>query len=171
MTNPVQGGSRQGQPAGPYGQPGPGYGGPGLGGYGQDGFAPDPYGQPGQQFGPASYGAGPYGQPYGGRRRSNAGLIVSLVVLGVVIIAAVVLLPNLLSSDVLDSNAAARDVGSQFEEQTGVPVDLACDNDMEVENGATYPCSGTTADGGDIEVTITITDEDADPPTYTWAVS
>src|SRR3954454_25332810 len=161
MTNPVQGGSQQGQPGGPYGQPGPGYGGPGPGGYGQDSFPPDQYGQPGQQFGPASYGAGPYGQPYGGRRRSNAGLIVSLVVLGVVIIAAVVLLPNLLRSDVLDSNTTARNVGSQLEQQTGVPVDLTYDNDMKVRNGATYPCSGTTADGEDIAITITITDQDA----------
>ena len=84
-------------------------------------------------------------------------------------LAPLLLLPILLGSTKLDSGATARDVAQQFEEREGVAVDLSCDDDMDVENGATYACDGTTADGEDVTLTITITDADADPPTYTWS--
>jgi len=112
----------------------------------------------------------PYGQqPYGQPTKSKTGLIVGLVVLGVVIIAAAILLPILLSSTKLDPAATARDVSQQFEQREGVAVDLTCPDDMKVESGATYKCTGTTDDGEDVTLTITISDAKADPPTYTWS--
>jgi hypothetical protein len=37
---------------------------------------------------------------------------------------------------------------------------------MKVESGATYQCTGTTADGEDVLLHIAITDEDS--AAYTW---
>ena len=193
MTYPPQGGSQPGMP-GPYVQPGQPYGQPQPGGYGQPGQygQPGPYGPPQQpgQYGPPGppygqpqpgqygqpygqpYGGTPYGQqPYGPPKKSRTGLVVGLVVLAVVVIAAAILLPILLSSTRLDPSATARDVAQQFEQREGVAVDLSCEDDMTVDNGATYACRGTTADGEDVTLTITITDEDAHPPTYTWSES
>src|SRR3954468_14206061 len=137
---------------GQYGQPGQQYGQPGQ-----------QYGQPGQQYGQPGQ---PYGQP---PKQSRTGLIVGLVVLGVLVVAAAILLPILLSSTELDPQATARDVSQQFEQREGVPIDLTCDDNMKVEAGATYRCTGTTDAGEDVTLTITITDAKADPPTYTWS--
>ena len=172
MTYPPQGGSQQGQP-GQYGQPQqPGQYGqqPGQGGYGQPAQQPGQYGQQ-PQYGQPQYGQQqPYGQqPYGQPKKSKTGLIVGLVVLGIVIIAAAVLIPILLSSTKLDPQATARDVSQQFEQREGVAIDLSCPDDMTVKSGATYECTGTTDDGEDVTLTITISDAQADPPTYTWS--
>ena len=136
---------------------------------GQEGHDRQGYGQQ-PQYGQPQYGQQPYGQqPYGQPKKSKTGLIVGLVVLGVVIIAAAILLPILLSSTKLDPAATARDVSQQFEQREGVAVDLTCPDDMKVESGATYQCTGTTDDGEDVTLTITISDAKADPPTYTWS--
>ena len=189
MTYPPQGGSQPGQPGGPYGppgQPGPGgYGGPGQpygqsgqpfgqpgpGGYGQAGQPygqPGPYGPPGQPYGPpAGYGQpGPDGGP---PKKSRTGLIAGLVILAVAVVAAAILIPLLLRTKVLDKSAVERDVAGQFQQREGVGISLTCDDDMKVENGKNYSCSGSTDDGEHVSLTITITDAKADPPTYTWS--
>ncbi len=84
---------------------------------------------------------------------------------------AVVFLPYVvlaltMSSTVLDRNAVQRDVAAQFEEREGVGIDLSCDDEMRVEEGATYVCTGTTADGEDVTLEIAVTDEDS--AAYTW---
>ncbi|MGY1710215.1 DUF4333 domain-containing protein [Geodermatophilus sp. SYSU D00758] len=179
---------------GPYGQPGqgqqapahpqqPGHGQPGSygqPGYGQPGYGqPGPYGQPGYappgQYGPqpAQYGQ-PYAQPgYGpqpgyGRPpgRSRTGLVVGLAVLALLVIAAAIVLPLVLGDEVLDRGAVEEDVAAQFEEANGVGIDLSCADEMTVEAGATYRCTGTTADGEDVTIQIAITDPGT--AAYTW---
>ena len=188
MTYPPQGGSQQRPPGGPYGPPGQQYGRPEQGGYGGPGQqsgqqyglpVPGGYGQPGEQYGPP-YGAppgygqqpGPDGQPFGAApKKSRTGLILSLVILAVVLVAAAIVIPLLLGSKVLDRAAAERDVAGQFQQREGVGISLTCDDDMKVADGRTYTCGGTTDDGEHVTLTLTITDAKADPPTYTWSES
>jgi hypothetical protein len=81
------------------------------------------------------------------------------------VIAVVLLLPGTRST-ALDPQAVQRDVAEQFQQREGVAVDLRCGDDMTVEAGRSYECSGTTADGEPVTITIDITDEDAN---YTWS--
>lgn len=131
---------------------------------------------PGQQpYGQPPYGQTPHAQPYYGApqpaRKSRAGLI-ALLVGGALVVAA--LAWALFAGDdrgfgsvVLDPHAVERDVAEQFEHQEGVAVDLDCAERMTVEDGASYPCTGVTADGEPVTLQITITDEDE--AAYTWS--
>jgi Domain of unknown function (DUF4333) len=155
-----------GQPPTPgYGQPGqqPGYGQPAQPQYGQPqqpAYGQQPYGQP-------QYGQPQYGQPgYAAPKKSRTGLFLGLGALVVVVAVGVVLLLTL-GPTVLDSSAAERDVAAQFQEQYGVPVQLDCPEDMEVDAGATYDCTGTTEAGE--EVTLRLTISDAENNAYTWS--
>jgi hypothetical protein len=166
----------------PYGPPHPGgppygqqpYGGPP---YGQE----QPYGRPQQPYGAPPYGQQTYGQPFGQQpygapgsgfgqpaapARSRVGLIVGVTAGILVLIALVTVLALTMSSTVLDRNAVQRDVAAQFEEREGVAIDLSCDDEMKVEEGATYRCTGTTADGEDVTLEIAVTDEET--AAYTW---
>jgi hypothetical protein len=164
-------------------EPGPAYGPPqqsappyGQQPYGQPQYGP-PYGQPQQPYGAPQYGQQPYGQqPYGAPgggfgppaapAKSRVGLIVGVTAGILVLIALVVVLALTMSSTVLDRNAVERDVAAQFEEREGVAIDLSCDDEMKVEEGATYQCTGTTVDGEDVTLEIAVTD--ADTAAYTW---
>ncbi|MBB3084272.1 DUF4333 domain-containing protein [Geodermatophilus sabuli] len=167
------GGYGQPGPYGPagYAQPGP-YGQPPYGapGYGQPQYGQPAYGQP--QYAQPQYGQLPYGQPgdHGPSplqpRKARTGLVVGLVALAIVVIALAVVLPLTLGSQVLDRGAVEDDVAEQFEQAHGVGLDLSCDDEMTVEEGATYDCSGTTSDGEEVTVRIAITDEDS--AAYTW---
>jgi hypothetical protein len=75
-------------------------------------------------------------------------------------------LASVLGPTVLDRAAVERDVAEQFEAREGVAIDLTCDAEMRVENGESYPCTGVTADGEEVELQITITDENF--AEYTW---
>jgi hypothetical protein len=168
MTNPPQGSDEQdhgpgtqqqgyphGQPAQPYGQPG------WANQYGQ------PYGAPVRPYGAPPP---PYGQPYGvPAQKSHVGLIAGLTALALLVIAGVVVLVMALQSTVLDRSAVERDVATQFEEREGVAVDLTCPARMEVNSNSSYECTGTTADGEQVTLQITITDEDS--AAYTWTES
>ena len=164
-----------GQP--PYGQPGygqPPYGQPGYGqpGYGQPGYGPGPYAQAPQPHG-GPYGAQPYGAPgqyapWSGATRakkSHLRLYLGLAAL-VGLIALAMVLANVLGPTVLNRAAVERDVAAQFEDREGVAIDLTCDAEMRVETGESYPCTGVTADGEEVELQITITDENF--AEYTW---
>ena len=149
-----------GQPA-PYGQQPP---------YGQPYGPTTPYGQP-QYRQTAPYGQQPYG-PYAPQftpppRKSRSGLIVGVLVLALAIVAAAVLIPKALSYQVLDPSAVQRDVAAQFEQREGVKVNLSCPQRMKVSNGATYQCSGTTAQGDKVTVDIRIVDQGT--AAYTWS--
>jgi Domain of unknown function (DUF4333) len=151
----------------PYPQPGQGwgqqpppgqqYGQPGWGGYGQQ-----PYGQP-------QYGQPPYAQPGYGTpaKKKRTGLIAGLIAAVAVIAAVVVVLSLTLGGKVLNRSAVQRDVAQQFEQHQGVAVQLTCDRTMKLVQGATYACSGRTADGEDVKLQIRITD--ADKAEYTWS--
>ncbi|SDD25858.1 protein of unknown function [Geodermatophilus telluris] len=174
-----QPGERYGQPGGPYGQPGqPGpWGAPGApqqpgpppGQYGPPGPWSAQPGAPGQPF--ASYGQpGGYGQPVGygePPRRSRTRPLIGTA-LAVVVIGAAILLALLLGQDVLDGDRAEDDIATQFEETFGVGIDVSCDDEMVVEAGASYDCSGTTEDGDDVTIRVVITD--AESAAYTWEV-
>ena len=67
----------------------------------------------------------------------------------------------------LSRTAVERDVAVQFEQREGVAVDLECAEEMAVEQGATYECTGVTADDEQITLQLEITDEDG--ARYTWA--
>jgi hypothetical protein len=136
-------------PSQPYGQP-----------YGPPGGPPQQYGVP--PYGPPG---GPYGQP-APQQKSRVGLIAAVTAGLLVLIAGAVVLALSLSSTVLDRTAVERDVAAQFEEREGVAIDLSCAEEMKVEPGATYECTGTTADGEDVTLQIAITDEDS--AAYTW---
>ncbi len=164
---PAYGQPGQAQPG--YGQPGqaqPGYGQPG---YGQPGYGGGPYGQPPQGYGPP-YGAQPYGpsgQQYAPTqpKKSRTRLILGLAAL-VALVTLAMVLANIMGPTVLDRAAVERDVAAQFEAREGVAIDLTCDQEMRVETGESYPCTGVTADGEEVELQITITDENF--AEYTW---
>jgi hypothetical protein len=155
-TQPVPSFERPQQPGAPYRPPsqpyGPPYGQPGYGAPGQP-----PYGAPVQ----------PYGQPAGGPpQKSRVGLIAAVTGITLLVIAGIVVLVMALQPTVLDRAAVERDVAAQFEEREGVAIDLSCKDEMPVDPGATYECSGVTAD--DEEVTLQIRIEDEDSAAYTW---
>jgi hypothetical protein len=177
----------------PYGQPGygqPGYGQPQSPPYGQappaqygapqpyaappppPGYGQPAYGQAQPPYGTPAYGAPQYGAPQYGApagapaEKSKVGLI-ALVTGGLLLlIAVVVVLVMSLQSTVLDPAAVERDVAAQFQEREGVSLELDCGDDMEVIEGATYECDGTTADGEWVTLRIAITDEKS--AAYTW---
>ena len=172
---PPQPGQQYGPPAGtPYGQSEPQFGPPR--GHGQAQYGPPEYGQPyyGQpEYGqPAGWGQpqdgrpGGWGQPAPPARRSRRWRL-PLGLLGVVLLATVVVaLTTSLRTSALDPQAVQRDVASQFEQQSGTSVDLRCRDTMTVDPGKAYQCSGTTAEGAPVTITITITDDNAN---YTWS--
>jgi uncharacterized membrane protein len=147
------------QPPGRYGPP-PQYGAPQ---YGAPQYGPPQYGAP--QYGPPQYGVPSYGHP-APAKKSRVGLVAAVTAGLLVLIAGAVALALSLSSTVLDRNAVERDVAAQFEEREGVAIDLDCAEEMKVESGATYECTGTTADGEDVTLRIAITDEDTGA--YEW---
>ena len=168
MSTPPTGGEQS-----PYG--GPAYGQPGYGGQPQPqpAHAPQNYGPgPVQQPGYGPYGPpvpphwqpGPPPKPPRDRRRRRLILALELVALAIAV--GIATLVYVLSSTVLDRSAVESAVASQFEEREGVALDLECDERMIVRPGADYECEGTTADGEDVEILITITDENG---AYTWA--
>jgi hypothetical protein len=69
-------------------------------------------------------------------------------------------------STVLDAASAERDVAAQFQQREGVAIDLDCPDDMQVKAGATYECTGKTADQESVTLRLTITD--AKTAAYTW---
>jgi uncharacterized membrane protein len=148
-----------GQP--PYGQPQPyrqpQYGTPPYGAPQYDPGQYGPYGAPGQQFGPPPAAPAP---------KSKVGLIAILTGVALLVIAGVVVLVLSLQSTVLDAASAERDVAAQFEQREGVAIDLNCPNDMKVKAGATYTCTGKTADGESVTIKLAITN--AKTAAYTW---
>lgn len=160
--------SQQGQYGG---QQGAQYGQPGAGQYGQPGSGP-PYGQGqygAQQYGgqPGQYGQGQqgWGTPAAPAKKKPLGLIIGLAALALVVIAAAIVLPMVLGSTKLDPQAVQRDVAAQFEEREGLGVDLSCPDDMTVDVGESYTCTGTTTDDEDVSISIEITGDDG---AYTW---
>jgi len=161
----------QQEPVQPAAQPwSPSYGQPGYGQapaqYAQPQYGPPQYGQPG--YGP-QYGVPgqPFGQPYPGQpQKSKVGLIAGLTALALLLIAGVVAALVAMQSTVLDPAAVQRDVSAQFEQREGVAIDLTCAEEMEVDEGDSYRCTGVTADGEDVTLQITITDEET--AAYTW---
>jgi len=153
------------QPAPPPYRP-PQYGPPQ---YGPPQYGPPQYGPPPSAYGP---GAWPYGPPTGApRRKSRRGLFTVLAGVLVLVIGGAVLLvalldPTLLGATVLDAGAVERDVAAQFQQREGVAVQLNCPSDMTVDKGAVYTCTGTTAQGENIRLKITVTD--ATTAAYTW---
>ena len=143
----------------PWGQQPP-YGRPG----GQPGGWPPPgggWGQPQQAWAPPAPPAPPTRHD-----RTRRLLIAALVAIVLAVAGATALLVYVLSSTVLDRSAVESAVAAQFEEREGVPLDLECDERMLVRPGADYECEGETDDGEDVEILITVTDDEG---AYTWA--
>jgi Domain of unknown function (DUF4333) len=153
----------------PYGPAQPGYGAPGAAPYGQQPFGQpqpygqQPYGQP-QPYAQPGFGAPSWPQPPA--QKSRVGLIAAVTAIIVLAIAGVVVLVMVLQTTVLDRAAVERDVAVQFEEREGVAVELSCEDEMMVDSGSTYECTGTTADDEDVTLQIRIEDEDS--AAYTW---
>lgn len=147
----------------PYGQPR----------YEQPEYGQQSYGQP--QYGFQPYGAPPYG-PYGAPgqqftpppapRTSRVGLIAVITGIVLLLVAGAAVLVLSLRPPVLDAAAAERDVAAQFQQREGVAIDLDCPGDMRVRAGASYMCTGTTAEGESVRLKLTITD--AKTAAYTW---
>jgi hypothetical protein len=132
-------------------------------------YGPPAFGPPRPQYGAPQYGPPPpqYGAPqYAPQQKSKVGLIALVTGVLLVLIAAVVVLVMTLQSTVLDPAAVERDVAAQFQEREGVAIDLDCPDQMDVVEGATYECTGTTADGESVTLRIAITDENS--AAYTW---
>jgi hypothetical protein len=101
-------------------------------------------------------------------RKSSA--TVAAIVAGAVLLllaVLVVVLAMTLGPTVLDRAAVERDVAAQFEELEGVAIDLNCPDEMRVESGAEYTCTGRTAEGEEVTIAIAITDP-PDDAEYTW---
>ena len=167
MSTPPTGEDPYGRPPGPSGygqQPPAGYGQP-YPGKAQPAFGPGPAQQPAQgPYGPPT----PWqpGTPAAPPDRKRKRLVLALELVGLAIAVGVATLVYVLSSTVLDRAAVESAVSTQFEEREGVALDLECDERMIVEPGKDYECEGTTADGEDVQIVITITDENG---AYTWA--
>jgi len=170
-------GSQYGRPATFYGSPSYGPSAGGQPGYGGPAYGQPSYGQPGQgqpQYGPPAYGQPPYGQPpfgqpYGpppARRKNRAGLIGILAGVLILLVGGGFALAFALRSTELDPHAVERDVAAQFQQREGVKIDLTCADEMPVEKGKSYTCSGVTADDEPVTLKITITDEKT--AAYTW---
>ena len=138
----------------------------------------EPEGSPpsGQQVSglPPGWGQQPWGGEAGGghaapggRGRHSPGLMVALAAAALAVVAGIAVLAMSTGPTVLSRAAVERDVAAQFEQREGVPVDLRCAQEMLVEEGATYECSGSTAD--DEEVTLRIEITHADGARYTWS--
>jgi hypothetical protein len=165
-------GAPQGQP--PYSPPGygrppygpPGYGAPGSAPNAQQPHGQQPHGQPG--YGQSPYGQSPFGPPGADqpRRKSRAPLIAALAGVLALLVVGGIALAFALRSEVLDPRSVERDVAAQFQQREGVGIELDCADDMAVETGATYECSGVTADDDDVTLEITITDKEQ--AAYTW---
>jgi hypothetical protein len=161
-TQPVPSFERPQQPGAPWPGMTQPYG-PVQPGHGQ----PQPYGGP-QSYGQPDFGT-PGPAPYWQQapaQKSRVGLIAAVTAVIVLAIAGVVVLVMALQTTVLDRAAVERDVAVQFEEREGVAVDLSCEEEMTVDPGATYECTGTTADDEDLTLQIRIEDEDS--AAYTW---
>jgi hypothetical protein len=98
--------------------------------------------------------------------RSSVGLVVVGAVLLVLLVAGGTALALTLRSTVLDPAAVERDVAHQFEDVEGVAVAVTCAEEMEVRAGASYECTGVTADDEQVRLRITVTDERT--AAYTW---
>jgi hypothetical protein len=163
---------QSGRPPQPPWQPGYGQTAPGQPSYGPPGYGQPPYGPPGAAQPP--YGQPAYGPQYGlpGQapagppRKSRSGLVGGLAVAALLLVVGAVAAALALRSTVLDPAAVERDVAAQFEQREGVAIDLTCREEMEVEEGESYPCTGVTADGEEVTLQITVTDEDS--AAYTW---
>lgn len=127
--------------------------------------APAPHGVPGYGV-PGPHGYGPPSPRPGGNRR-RAGLLLLLAAVALAVVAGVALLATTTGPTVLSRSAVERDVAEQFQQREGVAVDLDCEQEMHVEPGATYECTGVTAD--DEQVTLRIEITDADGARYTWS--
>jgi|tagenome__1003787_1003787.scaffolds.fasta_scaffold20972486_5 hypothetical protein len=131
---------------------------------------PGQYGAPGQYAQPGQFGQydvpGQYELPQAPTRKSRVGVLVGAAALILALIAIGVVLAMHLGPTVLDRAAVERDVAAQFEQLEGVAVDLSCPQEMKVESGAEYRCTGTTADGEEVEIAIRIGDERNGD--YTW---
>ncbi len=101
------------------------------------------------------------------RRRRLRPLYGWLVVAAVVAALAVARWAGL-GPTLLDDGRVQADVAEQFEERYDVGVDVDCPRDMQVSEGRTYACDAETDDHEDLELIITITDED--PAAYSWDV-
>jgi uncharacterized protein DUF4333 len=148
--------------------------------YAQSSYGPNSYGQPPyggpQQYGQPFHGHPGYGQP-GHEQPAHArqpagssprGLVLGLGLLVLVALVVVgVVLALTTGRTVLARSAVEEDVAEQFEQREGVAVDLDCAEEMTVEEGAVYECSGVTSD--DEEVTLRIEITDADGGRYTWS--
>jgi hypothetical protein len=102
-------------------------------------------------------------------RRSRAPFYGGVLVIGVLIVLALALSRWLgLGPTLLDPGRVERDVAEQFEERYDVGIDIDCPYGLEVVEGESYECDAETDDHEDVEITITITDED--DAAYSWAV-
>ncbi|SDG08720.1 protein of unknown function [Blastococcus aurantiacus] len=103
------------------------------------------------------------------RRRSRAPFYGGILLIGLLVVLALTLSRWLgLGPTLLDTGEVERDVATQFEERFDVGVDVDCPQGMEVADGRDYECDAETDDGEDLELVITITDEE--PAAYTWDV-
>jgi len=102
-------------------------------------------------------------------RRSRAPFYGGVLVVGLLIVLALALSRWLgLGPTLLDTGEVERDVATQFEERYAVGVDVDCPQGMEVAEGRDYECDAETDDGEDLELVITITDEEQ--AAYSWDV-
>ncbi len=108
-------------------------------------------------------------QPPAARRRSRAPFYGGVLVIGLLVVLALALSRWLgLGPTLLDPGRVERDVAEQFEERYDVGIDVDCPYGLEVVEGESYECDGETDDHEDLEIVITITDED--DAAYTWDV-
>ncbi|WP_347056829.1 DUF4333 domain-containing protein [Blastococcus sp. HT6-30] len=117
-------------------------------------------------YGPPGDG-GPPSDPTPARRGPRRGVLAVLALLAVVVLGSIAVLATTSGPTVLSRGAVERDVAVQFEQREGVAVDLECAEEMTVEQGATYECTGVTSDDERITLRIEITDEDG--ARYTWS--
>ena len=102
-------------------------------------------------------------------RRSRAPFYGGVLVIGLLVVLALALSRWLgLGPTLLEPGQVERDVAGQFEERYDVGVDIDCPHGMEVVEGRDYECEAETDDHEELELVITITDEE--DAAYTWDV-
>jgi hypothetical protein len=115
-----------------------------------------PYGPP---TGPGGYAPPGYGQPPAPPRRKRTGLIIGIVA-GVVVLAALAVgAIFLFGTKTLNTAEAEKQIGTITQKQIGTaPTDVQCPEDIAVQSGKTFTCTGTL-DGQKVSYTVKETDD------------
>lgn len=100
-------------------------------------------------------------------RPRRYGLVLALAVAAVLAVGLVLLVVRELPRG-LDPAAVEREVAAEYEERTGVAVEVRCPEEMPENSGEVQPCEGARPDGEVVYIEIQIADPGEDVDYHWW---